>query len=42
MMMVGHYELACWYNATVLYLSVLFALQKENTQMNHWLEKKHF
>lgn len=33
---------SCWYNAIILYLSVLFALQKENGQMDLWLEKRHF
>lgn len=42
MKMAAHYKVTCWYNATILYLSVLFGLQKENTGMNRWLGKRTF
>lgn len=42
MKMAAHYKATCWYNATILYLSLLFGLQKENTGMNGWLEKRTF
>lgn len=42
MKMTAHYEVTCWCNATILYLSVLFGLQKENTGTHGWLEKRTF